>query len=176
MRKTSAPQCRKQCFHVGVADSTHLAVARSLYIFGLLLLVQVLAALTKQASFQLSPPGFPSAGLCTDHGRGRGQRGRAQQALPGAQIVLLHRAVLVALMTGTVHFVITGVEREEHCKSKHVSSENVSSDTLILKRGWGLKLKYYKKGEKSFIFLNCDFNLLTLQTCFLLVLAELESE
>lgn len=133
MRKTFALQCRKQCFNVGVANSTHLAVTRPLYIFGLLLLFQVLAAFTKEAAFQLSPPGFPSAGLCTDHGSGRDQGGRAQQALPGAQVVLLHRTVLVALVTCTVHFVITGIEREEHSKRKHVSRKTVSSDIQILK-------------------------------------------
>lgn len=126
-----------------MANCTHLPVTRPLYIFGLLLLLQVLAAFTKQAAFQLSPPGFPSPGLCTDHGGGRSQRGRAQQALPGAQVVLLHRAVLVALVTGTVHFVIAAVEREKHCKRKHVSGENVSSATQILKRGVRLKPKYY---------------------------------
>lgn len=134
MRKTSALHRRKQqCFHVGVANSTHLAIARPLYIFGLLLLVQVLAAFTKQAAFQLSPPGFPSAGLCTDHRSGRDQGRRAQQALPGAQVVLLHRAVLVALVTCTVHFVITAIEREEHRKRKHVSGKNARSDIQIRK-------------------------------------------
>lgn len=92
---------------MGVANGTHVAITHPLYIFGILLLVQVLAA------FQLSPSGFPPAGLCTDHRSGRGQGGRTKQALLGAQVVLLHRAVLVALVTGTVHFVITVVEEEE---------------------------------------------------------------
>lgn len=113
----------------------HLTVTCPLYIFGLLLLLQVLVAFTKQDAFQLSPPGFPPPGLCSDHWGGRGQRGRAQQAFPGAQVVLLHRAVLVALVTGTIHFVITDVKREEQCKRKHVRGENVGSDTQILKGG-----------------------------------------
>lgn len=120
---------------MGATDGTHLAVTRPLYIFGLLLLVQGLAAVATQAALQLSPPGFPSAGLGTDQGRGNGQGGRAQQALPGAQVVLLHRAVLVALVTGTVHFVIAGVERKEHRERKHVSDEDVGSGIQILKGG-----------------------------------------
>lgn len=86
-----------------------------------------------QAAFQLSPPGFPSAGLCTDHRSGRGQGGRGQQVLPRAQVVLLHRAVLVALVTGTVHFVIAGVQREDRHERKCVSGENVGIDIQILK-------------------------------------------
>lgn len=53
-----------------------------------------------------------------------GKRGGTQQVLPGAQVVLLHRAVLVALMAGTVHFVITGgfqSERGENYTGEHVT-------------------------------------------------------
>lgn len=63
-------------------------------------------------ALQLSPPGFSPSGLSTNQSGGRGQGGGTEQALPGAQVVLLHRAVLVALMAGTVHFVIT-VEKDK---------------------------------------------------------------
>lgn len=72
------------------------------------MLVEGLAAVPAQAALQLSPAGLPPSGLGSDQGRGGRQGGGAQQALPGAQVVFLHWAVLVALMAGTVHFVITG--------------------------------------------------------------------
>ena len=68
------------------------------------MLVQGLVAV----SLELSPPGFSPSGLSTNQRGGRRQGGGTQQALPGAQVVLLHWAVLVALMAGTVHFIITG--------------------------------------------------------------------
>lgn len=82
---------------------THLCVRASLHFFGLGVLVPV----TSEAVLQRSP-GFSPPGLGSFHSRERRQGGRAEQALPGAAIVLLHRAVLVALMAGTLHFVVTG--------------------------------------------------------------------
>lgn len=55
---------------------------------------------------------LPCLGLSSYWRGGRGQGGRAQQVLPGAQVVLPHRAVLVGLMTRTVHWVKTSVEME----------------------------------------------------------------
>lgn len=72
------------------------------------MLVQDLVAVTSNAALQLSPPGFSASGLGTNQRSGRRQGRGVQQALPGAEVVLLHRAVLVALMAGTVHFVIAG--------------------------------------------------------------------
>ena len=72
------------------------------------MLVEVLAAVPGQAALQLSPTGLPPSSLSTNQRGGRRQGRGTQQALPGAQVVFLHRAVLVALMAGTVHFVITG--------------------------------------------------------------------
>lgn len=86
---------------------THLCVTG--HIFGPLLLVRGLVAVTGLRPLQLSPPGFSPSGLGANRRGGLRKAGGAQQALPGAQVVLLHRAVLVALMAGTVYFVVTGV-------------------------------------------------------------------
>lgn len=47
---------------------------------------------------------------------GRRQDWRAQEVLPGAQIVLLHRAVRVGLVTSALHCVVTGVGMKKNPK------------------------------------------------------------
>lgn len=66
------------------------------------------AAAAQQTTLQLLPLSFPPSGHSANRRGREGRDGGAQQVLPGAQVVLLHRAVLVALMAGTVHFIITG--------------------------------------------------------------------
>lgn len=87
---------------------SYLCVTGPLKFFGLLVLLQGLAALNHKAALHLSPPRFSPSGLSTNQRGGWRQGGRTQQAFPGTQVVLLHGAVLIAFMAGTVHFVITG--------------------------------------------------------------------
>ena len=79
------------------------------------MLVASLVAVIGQAALNFPPPSLSPSGLSTNQKRGRQQGRGSQEGLSGALVVLLHWAVLVALMAGTVHFVITGglLPREE---------------------------------------------------------------
>lgn len=71
------------------------------------LLLLMAAAAAELTTFQLLPLSFSPSSLSSYRRGGEGQGGGTQQALPGTQVVFQHRAVLVALMTGAVHFIIT---------------------------------------------------------------------
>lgn len=70
-----------------------------------------------QAAFVVTPRALVVSleclGLSSNWRGGRGQGGRAQLVLPGAQVVLPHRAVLVDLMTRTLHWIKTRVEMKK---------------------------------------------------------------
>lgn len=71
-------------------------------------LLLFMAAAAEQTTLQLLPLSFPPSSHSANGRRRDGHDGGAQQALPGTLVVLLYRAVLVALVAGTVHFIITG--------------------------------------------------------------------
>lgn len=76
-------------------------------ILGLQLLTSCVVGVGGHAALQLFPPSFSATSLSSNKSRWGRKVGGDHQAVPGAQIVLLHRAVLVALVTGTVHFIVT---------------------------------------------------------------------
>lgn len=91
---------------MGVIE-THLCIAASQMIFGLHLLASCAVGIGSHAALQLFPPSFPATSLSSNKSRRGREIGGAHQAVPGAQIVPLHWAVLVALVTGAVDLIVT---------------------------------------------------------------------
>ena len=100
----------------------------------------------------LSPAGSSPTGLGPGEGGRGGARGRrGQQVFHGAQVVLLHRAVLVALLACTVHLVITAAGRTDRQTDRDEiiislsKWELVSRGALISWGLWDCKFPYNDK-------------------------------
>lgn len=108
--------------------------------FGILVLVKGLVGVSGQTTLHFPPLSFSSPGLSTNQSRRRQQGGGTQEALLGAQVVLLHWAVLVALVAGTVHFVITDGQSPREEKIRLEKMPDTDTFFYLLFRDWKVKV------------------------------------
>ena len=97
---------------------THLWIAASSQLLSLSRLLRGQVAVVRcgpgpHAALHLFPPRLPPPSLRPRQGGRRGRGRGEQEVLTGAQVVLLHRAVLVALLAGAVYLVVTVSWEEE---------------------------------------------------------------